>query len=431
MQLHSRHYIPDTAMNALIKFLYMFFVVLSRISTSVEGIRNHFPSSLSKLNIKTDHFTRYVVCPRCSELYLFQDSKDKIGTESISKKCSHVRFPKHPHQSQRGPCSATLLKQVTTTTGQKFVYPLLSYCYKSLISSFQQLLLVSDFYAECQSWRTRNGNSLSDIYDGRIWKHFRYDSTGSKLLESTYTFAFMLNIDWFQPFLYTTYSVGVVYLSVLNLPRHLRFKRQNIILISIIPGPSEPKHDINSYLRPLVKELLDLWEGVPLKIHTPTGVIEKVVRGMLLCVACDLPAARKVCGFLGHNANLGCSKCLKLFPGQPGSMDFSGFNRSDWTSRTDAAHRESVKEVQKCQTKTTRTKKESDVGCRYSVLLDLPYFDVVKMHIVDPMHNLFLGTGKHMIQIWIKHNILSASNFESIQTFVDQITLPSDVGRIP
>ena len=84
MQLHSRHYIPDTAMDALIKFLYMFLAVLSRISASVEGIRNHFPSSLSKLKVKTDHFTRYVVCPRCSELYLFYDSIDKIGTESIS-----------------------------------------------------------------------------------------------------------------------------------------------------------------------------------------------------------------------------------------------------------------------------------------------------------------------------------------------------------
>ena len=84
--------------------------------------------------------------------------------------------------------------------------------------------------------------------------------------------------------------------------------------------------------------------------------------------------------------------------GQPGNMDFSGFNRSDWTLSNDAAHRESVEEVQKCQTKTTRTKKESDVGCRYSVLLDLPYFDVVKMH----------NIGKHMIQIWIKHKFLSA-----------------------
>lgn len=33
----------------------------------------------------------------------------------------------------------------------------------------------------------------------------------------------MLNIDWFQPFKYTNYSVGAIYMTILNLPRHLRF----------------------------------------------------------------------------------------------------------------------------------------------------------------------------------------------------------------
>ena len=33
----------------------------------------------------------------------------------------------------------------------------------------------------------------------------------------------------------------------------------------------------------------------------------------LLCVACDIPAVRRVCGFLGHMAKLGCSKCTKEF----------------------------------------------------------------------------------------------------------------------
>ena len=31
----------------------------------------------------------------------------------------------------------------------------------------------------------------------------------------------------------------------------------------------------------------------------------KVVRCALMCVACDIPAGRKMCGFLSHNAHLG------------------------------------------------------------------------------------------------------------------------------
>jgi len=43
-------------------------------------------------------------------------------------------------------------------------------------------------------------------------------------------------------------------------------------------------------------------------------------------VTCDLPAGRKVCGFLSHSATLGCSKCLKEFPGAVGNKDYSGFD---------------------------------------------------------------------------------------------------------
>ena len=64
--------------------------------------------------------------------------------------------------------------------------------------------------------------------------------------------AFMLNIDWFQPYTHTVYSVGVV---IMNLPRTVRFKRQNVIVVGII-GPTEPDHDeLNNYLEPLVTEL--------------------------------------------------------------------------------------------------------------------------------------------------------------------------------
>ena len=72
----------------------------------------------------------------------------------------------------------------------------------------------------------------------------------------------MLNIDWFQPYDHFTYSLGVVYLVIINLPHAQRYKRQNVILVGVIPGPSQPPLSINSYLSPLVKELLQLWNRV-------------------------------------------------------------------------------------------------------------------------------------------------------------------------
>ena len=74
---------------------------------------------------------------------------------------------------------------------------------------------------------------------GRLWKEFLLFN-GLPFLAAKYSLAFMLNIDWFQPFKHRTYSVGVMYLSIMNLPRRIRFKRENIILLGLIPGPSEP-----------------------------------------------------------------------------------------------------------------------------------------------------------------------------------------------
>ena len=39
---------------------------------------------------------------------------------------------------------------------------------------------------------------------------------------------------------------------------------------------------------------------------------------------------------------------------------------------------------------------ELQLGCRYSVLVDLPYFDPIRMLLIDPMHNLYMGTAKHI-----------------------------------
>ena len=217
----------------------------------------------------------------------------------------------------------------------------------------------------------------------------------------------------------------------MNLPRALRFKRTNVILVALIPGPSEPAHDINTLLDPLVNELSTLWKGITMEIHNGSLVVKEIVRCALLCCACDLPAGWKVCGFLSHSASLGCSKCLKSFKGSAGTMNYSGFDRQSWPLRTNEIHRQNVQLVQQCKTKTEQTQKESVYGCRYSVLLKLPYFDPPRMLIVDPMHNLFLGSGKHMLNIWLEHNLLSPSQFQQIQECVDSFAVQSDMGRIP
>ena len=167
-----------------------------------------------------------------------------------------------------------------------------------------------------------------------------------------------------------------------------------------------------------------------MKVHAVADL--QLVRAALLCVTCDLPARKKVCGFMGHTASLGCSRCLKSFSGAIGSKDYSGFKRAEWRMRTIQAHHASVDDIRKSRNKTEHNRLESLHGCRYSVLLELPYFNLIKMLMIDPMHNLFLGSVKYVMKnLWIDSGCINSSNLQSIQACIDSMCVPSDVGRIP
>ena len=46
------------------------------------------------------------------------------------------------------------------------------------------------------------------------------------------------------------------------------------------------------------------------------------------------------------------------------------------------------------------------------------------------MHNLLLGTAKNVARIWCKTDIISTNDLQRIQTTVNSIHVPVDVGRI-
>ena len=113
-------------------------------------------------------------------------------------------------------------------------------------------------------------------------------------------------------------------------------------------------------------------------------------------------------------------------------MDFSGFDREHWRTRTGSEHRMLATRQISMTTKSYRDDAESSSSCRYSVLLELPYFDAPRMLIVDPMHNLFLGCAKHFIKsILIDKMVLSNAQFDLLQQRIDRAFVPPTIGRIP
>ena len=77
-----------------------------------------------------------------------------------------------------------------------------------------------------------------------------YDS--KPFLSDEYTFDFILNIDGFQPFKHVQYSVGAIYLCVLNLPRHICYK-QEFDSNWNNAWTTRSKEYINSYLEPFTE----------------------------------------------------------------------------------------------------------------------------------------------------------------------------------
>lgn len=68
---------------------------------------------------------------------------------------------------------------------------------------------------------------------------------------------------------------------------------------------------------------------------------------------------------------------------------------------------------------------------RLSKKVKLTHFDVVRFHTIDPMHNIFLGLSKRTVKVWKEKKLIKPSDFELLQSKVDMVNPPPNIGRIP
>ncbi|RPD53229.1 hypothetical protein L226DRAFT_548599 [Lentinus tigrinus ALCF2SS1-7] len=184
----------------------------------------------------------------------------------------------------------------------------------------------------------------------------------------------------------------------MNLPDNIRYKPENICLVAIIPGPKEPQvHQLNHLLRPLVDELLVLWNrGVLYTIEEASIAAQSyLVRAAVIPLVCDIPALRKAAGFAGHMASNFCSFC-KLRKKSINDLDRLKWGRLTWEE-----HLLYAAQWRDAPTESERTKIFDAHGIRWSELLRLVYWDPTQFAVVDAMHNLFLGEFRHHCrEVW-------------------------------
>jgi hypothetical protein len=113
-------------------------------------------------------------------------------------------------------------------------------------------------------------------------------------------------------------------------------------------------------------------------------------------------------------------------------LDYSGFDRHNWRLRNRVDHNAAAFDLRDKTSLADLERAASSSGCRYSELLLLPYFDAPRMLIIDPMHNLFLGTGKRFFKkVLVDRGLISDVHLSMIQNRVNSCTIPAGIGRIP
>ena len=254
------------------------------------------------------------MCPTCGWIY---EGDTCTATSDAPFLCKNTQFPNHPHQSRVQLCGTPLSKVVHTLHGHRQVKLLQTLCYNPISDQLARIL--RRFHTELnQSLDNISGQTvLFDIDDGPVYKSRLAMLEPSSCPDHRYL-VLNINVDWFQPYKRVQHSIGAIYASIRNLPRQARYQMENMLLVSVIPGPAEPVQ-MNSILVLLVDELKELRLGKNID-----GIFMKAA---IECLACDLPAARKTGGFASHSSTHGCTRCLKTFPY---SKDMNKVDTSGW-----------------------------------------------------------------------------------------------------
>ena len=163
--LQRKHYIPDGAIGLLLKLLWIFINLLSKLYPDLSEIIQTFPSSFYQMQrFKWQTLYDNTSCSHCHKIYQYDDCIEECSSNRKSK--------------LRSDCNRLLLKSVVVKTGRIILHPFKTYCYKPLCESLETLLGRPSFYTDCEKWRGRNVQAglLKDVYDGLIWKEFQtYD----------------------------------------------------------------------------------------------------------------------------------------------------------------------------------------------------------------------------------------------------------------
>ena len=123
--------VTDSSIEILLKFLKVFFSVLSQHINGLTVVASSIPASLYMfhkfLGTSEERFTKYVVCIKCFKLYKVEDAVTSISGVTVSRACDNILFPNHPFSRFRKKCGQVLMTTLVSSSGRKTLVPLKLY----------------------------------------------------------------------------------------------------------------------------------------------------------------------------------------------------------------------------------------------------------------------------------------------------------------
>ena len=263
-----------------------------------------------------------------------------------------------------------------------------------------------------------NDNYLYDIQDGCAYSHLMKPDN---FLSYPEHMGLMLNTDGVAVFNSSRYSLWPIYLSVTNLPPHLRMHKDYILLAGLWYGPVKPNMEI--ILKPVLDEIDRLNY---LGIEVPTSDGTKRIRAMLLLSVFDLPAKALAVNMKQFNGRFGCLYCTH--PGEsfrPGTLVYSP--NTLCVNRTHAQVQQWASEAASSGNCVFGIKGKSPLA---------PYIDIVNCIPVDYMHAVLEGVTKQFLMLWFntknhKSSFYLGKKVKEIDSLLTSIKPPIEFRRSP
>lgn len=156
--------------------------------------------------------------------------------------------------------------------------------------------------------KKQHEENIEGLYDAMAYKEL---CLPGEFLSDPNNISLSWNTDGVSPFKSAgNKEIWPIYLFINELPPHVRYLPENVILAAIWYGEGKP--NFNMFVGSLYDEFCALNKGY--ELESPDEDVPILVRGLLLWGTCDLPAKAYMLNMQQYNGRCGCPTCYQ--PGE-------------------------------------------------------------------------------------------------------------------